>query len=149
MKLIERAMVLLIAGTLVGIGQGSAQAASDVRATIVASIEQWTTAFNEADAAGVAAMYTQEGQLLPPGGPTVTGREAIQAFWQGVMDSGIAKAELEATEIEGSGALVYEVGVYRLFGTDGQLAGEGKYIVVWKQSDGQWRLHRDIWNGNS
>ena len=78
MKLIERAMVLLIAGTLVGIGQGSAQAASDVRATIVASIEQWTTAFNEADAAGVAAMYTQEGQLLPPGGPTVTGREAIR-----------------------------------------------------------------------
>ena len=22
-----------------------------------------------------------------------------------------------------------------------------KFVVVWKQVDGQWRLHRDIWNG--
>lgn len=21
-----------------------------------------------------------------------------------------------------------------------------KYVVVWKKEDGQWRLHRDIWN---
>lgn len=21
-----------------------------------------------------------------------------------------------------------------------------KYVVVWKRVDGQWRLHRDIWN---
>jgi len=21
-----------------------------------------------------------------------------------------------------------------------------KFVVVWKKTDGQWRLHRDIWN---
>jgi ketosteroid isomerase-like protein len=25
---------------------------------------------------------------------------------------------------------------------------KGKYIVIWKQEDGQWKLHRDIFNSS-
>jgi ketosteroid isomerase-like protein len=24
-----------------------------------------------------------------------------------------------------------------------------KFVVVWKKIDGQWRLHRDIWNSRA
>ena len=24
----------------------------------------------------------------------------------------------------------------------------GKFIVIWKQEGGQWKLHRDIWNSS-
>jgi ketosteroid isomerase-like protein len=28
----------------------------------------------------------------------------------------------------------------------GKVVDRGKYIVIWKREQGQWKLHRDIWN---
>jgi ketosteroid isomerase-like protein len=28
----------------------------------------------------------------------------------------------------------------------GKQIDRGKYITVWKKQQGQWKLHRDIWN---
>jgi hypothetical protein len=39
-----------------------------------------------------------------------------------------------------------EVGKYRITGEGGKLLDTGKYVVVWKREQGQWKLHRDIWN---
>ena len=38
----------------------------------------------------------------------------------------------------------HEVGEAQL--TLGSGTAVAKYVVVWKKADGQWRLHRDIWN---
>ena len=59
-------------------------------------------------AAGVAALYTEQGQLLPPNADFMIGRQAIQAFWQGAMDMGIATAKIEILEVEGHGDTVIE-----------------------------------------
>ena len=62
------------------------------------------------------------------------------------MDMGIKTAELESVELDGQGDTAIEVGRYRLGSESGQVLDEGKYVVIWKQVDGQWKLHRDIWN---
>ena len=48
-------------------------------------------------------------------------------------------------DVDASGETAVEVGRYRLTAGDAE-ADHGKYIVVWKNVDGRWKLHRDIWN---
>jgi uncharacterized protein (TIGR02246 family) len=120
----------------------------EVRDAIVAAGGKFVAAFDKGDAAGIAAFYTEGGQILPPNAGVVEGREAIQAFWQGAMDMGIASVKLETIEAEGHGDTAIEVGKYKLYAPDGQKLDAGKFIVIWKQEDGGWKLHRDIYNSS-
>ncbi|WP_083851080.1 YybH family protein [Halogranum rubrum] len=106
------------------------------------------TYFSQHDAEGMAGLYTQDGQLLPPGSEVVSGRADIAAFWQGAFDMGLANAELETVEVEDHGVTTIEVGRFTLGDADGQTVDHGTFIVIWKQVDGEWKLHRDIWNSN-
>jgi uncharacterized protein (TIGR02246 family) len=121
---------------------------TEVRDAIWAVDQEFMAAANRSDAAGLAALYTQDGQVLPPNSDFVTGREAIQAFWQGVMDMGIKGATLELLEAEGLGDTAYSVGKYTLKGEEGQVLDAGKFVVIWKQEDGEWKLHRDMFNSS-
>jgi uncharacterized protein (TIGR02246 family) len=122
--------------------------ATGIHDAIVAANEAFMARFNSGDPAAVAALYTGTGQVLPPNGDFVTGQEAIQGFWQAVMDMGIKQAKLETGEVEAHGDTAIEVSTFTLRGGDGQLLDQGKYIVIWKREDGQWKLHRDIFNSS-
>jgi len=119
---------------------------TDVYDAIVAADETFMTTFNRGDAAGIAALYTENGQFLPPNGDFVTGKQALQAAFQAFMDMGIKAIKLETIEAEGYGDTASEVGKYTLEGEGGLVLDQGKYIVIWKQKAGQWKLHRDIIN---
>jgi uncharacterized protein (TIGR02246 family) len=125
---------------------GMARAQSDVRAAIEAANAQWMAKFHQADSAGLAALYTANGQLFPANSNIVSGTQAIARFWQGAFDAGIKKAKLVTIEAEGHGDTAHEVGTYTLMGEGDTVLDSGKYVVVWKRQDGQWKLHRDIWN---
>jgi uncharacterized protein (TIGR02246 family) len=122
--------------------------AKDVRHAIEAANAVFMATFAKGDAAGLAALYGAKGQILPPNAGPVQGAGAIQAFWQGALDMGIASAKLETLEVEGHGDTAIEVGKYGLYAQGGQELDAGKYIVVWKDEDGQWKLHRDIYNSS-
>jgi ketosteroid isomerase-like protein len=119
-----------------------------LRAAIVAANGHFMAAFRRSDAAGIAALYTESGQLLPPNSDVVTGKPTITTFWQGVINLGLKGATLETVEVESSGDTAFEVGRYTLEGDGGQVIDTGKYVVIWKQEAGQWKLHRDIWNSS-
>jgi uncharacterized protein (TIGR02246 family) len=119
-----------------------------IRDAIAAANEKFMAAFNGGDAAGLAALYTEKGQLLPPNSDFVTGQQAIQGFWQALMDMGIKEAKLEIVETEDHGDTATEVSKFTLYGEGGQVLDKGKYIIIWKHEDGQWKLHRDIFNSS-
>ena len=121
---------------------------TEVQAAIEAADEIFMETFNRGDTAALADLYTENGQLLPAGSDFVTGNEAIQNFWQGVMDMGIKSAKLETIEVEGHGDTAIDEGKYTLRGESGSVLDRGKYIVIWKQQAGQWKLHRDIWTSS-
>jgi ketosteroid isomerase-like protein len=123
-------------------------AATEVRVGILAANETFMAAFSRGDAAACAACYTEQGQVLPPNSDIITGKQAIQTFWQGAMHMGIAAAKLDTVEVEGRGNTANEVGKYTLQGAEGQVLDTGKYIVIWQQEAGQWKIHRDIWNSS-
>jgi len=124
------------------------QSGSPIHGEIVAANEAFVAAVGRGDAAGLAALYTANGQLLPPNADFVTGPEALEGFWQAILGMGIKKAELNTAEVEGFGDTAVEVGRYKLFGAEDQMLDQGKYIVYWKQEGGQWKLHRDIFNSS-
>jgi ketosteroid isomerase-like protein len=46
------------------------------------------------------------------------------------------------------GNLTVEVGTYSLHSQDGTRIDRGKIMVVWKQEEGTWKMHRDMWNSS-
>ena len=51
-------------------------------------IAAWQTAFNNQNAQGCAAQYNEDCMMHARPFGTFEGREAIQAFWQGIIDQG-------------------------------------------------------------
>jgi uncharacterized protein (TIGR02246 family) len=123
-----------------------ANTSTDIYPAITAANENFMATFLRGDAAGMASLYTDDGQLLPTNSEVVSGSAAIQAFWQAVMHMGIKAAKLETVELEDHGDTAHEIGRYTLHGEGNQLLDQGKYIVIWKRVGGEWKFHRDIWN---
>ena len=102
----------------------------------------------EGNAAAVGELYTSNAKFMPPNADVVVGPESIVAFLQGMLDDGIGSLELETVELEEHGDTAIEEGRYTLGTADGQTADAGKYIVIWKNDGGAWKLHKDIFNSN-
>ncbi len=109
----------------------------------------WGAAFNKGDAAAVAAMYTDDADVLPPGSDMVKGRAAIEALWRQEMAQ-IGDVKCTALDVKPlGGRAAREIGTCT-FKTKGQPPQEGalKYAVVWEKSGRTWKLLTDIWNTN-
>lgn len=71
--------------------------------------ENWKSAFNNQDAAGCAAQYTENSVMEARPFGVFKGREAIQEFWQGIIDQGFAQveySEIKWEELEDNGYLL-------------------------------------------
>lgn len=126
----------------------SAFAQKDMKATIMAANEKFMDTFAKG-AATMSSHYTSNATLMPPGSDVIQGSAAIGTYWKGGYDSGVKRAKLETMEAEQNGDQVIEVGRYTLYGANNAQLDAGKYVVIWKQEGGQWKLHRDIWNTNT
>ena len=145
---IRTAAAVLVGVALCGCQPPQAEPTADVTAEIRTANDQFGAAFAAQDAAALANLYTAQAQLLPPNSDFITGREAIQTFWQGAMDAGVAEATLTTEEAMGTDSMAVEVGRYEMSSADGSTIDEGKYIVWWQRTPAGWRLHRDIWNSS-
>ena len=119
---------------------------SDVRTAIDAGNQTLMANFGRQDVAGMASLYTATGSVLPANSDILSGAEKVQAFWQGAFDMGLKEAVLETIELEVHGDTAIETGHYTLKADGGAVADRGKYIVIWKNDGGTWKLHKDIWN---
>jgi uncharacterized protein (TIGR02246 family) len=117
------------------------------RATIEKLNDAWTAAFNKGDAAAVAALYSEDAYVLPPGSAMVKGRAAIEAFWRQAAQQ-MTDAKLTTLDVLPLGrSAAREIGTVTLK-TKSQPPQEvvGKYVVVWRKIGRDWKLATDIWN---
>jgi uncharacterized protein (TIGR02246 family) len=117
------------------------------KATIEKLNDAWTAAFNKGDAAAVAALYTEDAYVLPPGSAMVKGRAAIEAFWRQAAQQ-MTDAKLTTLDVLPLGrSAAREIGTVTLK-TKSQPPQEvvGKYAVVWRKVGRDWKLATDIWN---
>lgn len=83
----------------------------------------------------------------------ISGRPAIKEFWSNLIRSANAKsAVLVSIDVIQTGDGVVEIGRATLtVQPDSGAAAEmeAKYVVYWREEDGLWKWHIDIWNQNS
>ena len=109
--------------------------------------------FGNRNFAALDDIYTSNARILPPGGPMVSGREGIKKFWSDLVgDVNATSAVLASVDVMPAGDGVVEIGQATLtVQPQGQPAAqmEVKYVVYWRQEDGKWKWHVDIWNQNA
>jgi ketosteroid isomerase-like protein len=117
------------------------------KATIEKLNDAFVAAFGSGDMASLAAMYSEDAYLMPPGAPLMRGRGDIQKFWSaaGEQVGDLKLVTVDVKPLSSDGAR--EIGTFSLK-SKGQQPQElmGKYVVVWQKVQGDWKLAVDIWN---
>ena len=126
---------------------GSDPASADA---VRAGSRAWLDAVQRGDWHAVAALYTNDAVVMPPGAPEVIGREAIEAFFRSFPQ--VVACTTEDLDVETRGDLAFVRGRYtmtmRIEGSD--VTDAGKYLEVRKrQPDGRWLLFRDAFSSNA
>jgi uncharacterized protein (TIGR02246 family) len=117
------------------------------KAEIDAANAKWVELFNKGDFAGVASLYTEDATAFPPGSSMVKGRPAIGMMWKNMAEK-VTDPQLTTLDVKPYGpSAAREIGTFSLK-TKGPAPQEvtGKYVVVWEQVGGDWKLAADIWN---
>lgn len=119
----------------------------NIRGRIDAVNRRFEAAFSDGDPATVAReAYTRGARILPPGASMIQGREAIASFWTtAAQKMGVTRVQLSTVDLAPFTDGAYEIGRVTLTHADGAQA-TGKYVVIWRQEDGRWRMDVDIWN---
>jgi uncharacterized protein (TIGR02246 family) len=117
-----------------------------VEAEVRAAVDRFMTIFKTGDAKAIAATYSQNPIVGAPTGDLVHGQSQLLSFWQSVLNGpGMEVESYKVVDVQALGddfasevtTFIAKIGGQRM---------EGKYLVVWKREDGQWKLHLDVFN---
>lgn len=107
---------------------------------------EFTDAHVAGDVATIDAMFTRDAKSLPPGSGPVTGAAALHEFTVEYLRAGVKEFREESTDCYGSGDLLVDQGTYVVVYGPDDTVERGKYLNVWMQEEGTWRIHANIWN---
>lgn len=121
--------------------------------TLTKLAQDFAADFNAKDSAKIASYYMDDATLMPPNEAAVKGRQNIEAWFKGGIEGGITDFQLTPTESATAGQQAFEAGTYSLVVKPAGAAGggttdKGKYVVVYKQIAGQWKIAYDIFNSD-
>ena len=127
--------------------------AADESGRIRSGTASWMQSFNSGNAGAVAALYAEEGVLMPPNAPlargTVAIKEAVAKEIAGAKKSGMTLSQGTLDEINVIGDMAWHSGSYLVKDKAGKQLDAGKFLEVWEKKNGKWRIVRDIWNSDA
>jgi len=103
-------------------------------------------AFISGDSTTMIDHYTADGKLFPPNSEVVVGRNAIAKVVKQYLTYGIKEFKDETLSLYGDGDNIIEEGNLFMGDGKGNTIDKGKYICVWRNVDGKWRVYSDMWN---
>ena len=118
-----------------------------VKAHIKKEASNFEEEFKKGDSTALASHYASDAMAMPPNSEPVKASDIVN-LWGGAIRMGVKGLKLDITDISGGGNLYAETGTYEMLGADNKSLDKGKYVVVWKKDNGNWKIYRDIWNTN-
>ena len=115
------------------------------KADIETQTKKWQEGIQKGDSAAVAAMYTSDAMVFPPGSDIVKAN-GISALWGSFIRMGVKDTKFTVVDVTGDADFLSESGYVEIYGPNNALLEKDKYAVVWKMENGSWKLFRDIWN---
>ena len=132
--------LMAFAITMPSFAHDQAEAEKAVAATVATYIEK----YNSKDAAGVAALYADDGILVPPG-PMVAGRANIEKAWQAAFAAGRTGIRYDIRQIKPEGDTVLVVGQFSVKVPEGgslqDRAGNFVNVYQWDGDALKFRIH--------
>ena len=105
---------------------------TDAQNAINTMNQTFMAAVTRGDTATIAATYTRNGQIVPTHGDIITRRDAIQSFWQVLIDAtGLSSVVLTQFELEFIGDTAWEVAKGTLIDKAGNVMDDVNYQFVW------------------
>ena len=132
--------------------QTDASTAAAAEATIRAGTATWNEACNAGEVDKIVALYTDDTVVMPPNVPTIVGREALKAYLAKDMAAARAAglvAKDGVSSVGVSGDLAWHAGSSSVVDASGKTVETGSYVEVWRRTNGQWLMVRDIWNDDA
>ena len=139
--------ILLLAGCQ-SAGQMDSRSVQNAQQDIQELHSKFLKAFNAKDAAGVAAVYSNDAMLMPPNAPAVKTQLGVQEFARQFFSPSISGILLNVAETTVTGDYAFCSGYYTMLGADGSSVDHGKFLEVLKREDQNWKLYRDIFNSD-
>ena len=93
------------------------------------------------DSIALGNMYMKNAEIIP----STIGRENITKAFGGYIRHGITGSSFKTNYLWGNDKLLVEDGTGTWSYENGEVADSGRYLLVWKKDDGEWKILRDTW----
>ena len=110
---------------------------------------RFTQAHLTGDIALIDSMFAPDAKSFPPGAAAVTGLQAMHDFTVEYIKAGLTDFREESTDFYGNADFVVDAGTYVVTYGPEHVTERGKYLNVWKQVNGSWKIQSNIWNSDA
>ncbi len=127
------------------LGQAAEQEKIDLNkaSVIVDSLDkQFSKLFFEGDSIALYNMYAKGAYF-----GTSKGKDILSSWGRQIrysIENDMPNLLFTTTSLTTDNEFLFEIGKYEMKDSKGNLKGEGKYLLVWKQEDGKWKIYRDM-----
>ena len=120
---------------------------SKVRESIESANKRFSEALLKGDSSAIVGFYHSDAMVFPPNMPQGTSK-TMGSMAASISKMGIKTFTLNTKDVTGTADEIVETGTFEM-GDGSKAIDKGKYIVVWKPENGEWKLWRDIWNSDN
>ncbi len=109
----------------------------------------FSKAFMDADYTKLVNFYTHDGKIFPNNREIISGKDGLTKYWTLPDDVKTLHHKVTPSEIHIENNYAYDYGVYEgktLTKEKKEVSWKGKYVIVWKKIDNDWKIYLDIWN---
>lgn len=120
--------------------------------TIKENIAAFSKAYMDGNIDDLVNMYTDDGKIFPNNRKIMEGKTDLLSYWTIPEGVKILNHKVTPTEISIENDTAYDYGYYEgktLTKDKKEVTWQGKYIIIWKKVNGEWKIFLDIWNNVS
>ena len=104
-------------------------------------IREYENHLRNGDSIALGDMYTEDAEIIP----STVGRENITKVFGRMIRDSITGSSFKTTKLWGNDQLLVEDGTGVWSHENGTVVSNGRYLLVWKKDDGNWKILRDTW----
>jgi ketosteroid isomerase-like protein len=145
MKKLKMCCLFMLLAIATVLGQSSEQEKIDLikaRVQVDSLDKQFSKHFFEGDSLALYNMYAKGAYF-----GTSKGKDILSSWGRQIrysIENDMPNLLFTTTSLTTDNEFLFEIGKYEMKDSKGNLKGEGKYLLVWKQEDGQWKIYRDM-----
>ena len=115
---------------------------------IAKQAENFAAALKKGDTNTIGSLYTADAKIMDHGEPAISGTASIVGHYVALLQDSINTMRGSTLNVWGNDQVLVEEGTLEVSNSAGKVVDRGKYLVVWKKVDNEWKILRDMYNSD-